>query len=224
MRRAGRRSLALGTVLALAAAAPQLLPSQGVPSGESDLLGRYREAAERSDDPIHQYNFGTALLRDGRVADAQAPLQVAVRSDRPIVRRHGLYNYGLSSALEGRSAAGEEGTAARAALLSARHAFRQVLRERPDDEDARWNLELIERWLEEEERRSGGQGSAGGQADSPGGAGAGGAPTDGSGEERMLTPEQAAALLDSAGRAEADIRDRVMGRNRFRDPVVERNW
>ena len=37
-------------------------------------------------------------------------------------------------------------------------------------------------------------------------------------------PEEAAALLEQAGDAEAAIRDRVMGRNRFQDPVVERNW
>jgi hypothetical protein len=40
----------------------------------------------------------------------------------------------------------------------------------------------------------------------------------------MLSPEEAAALLDEAGDAEASIRDRVMGRNRFKEPVVEKNW
>jgi hypothetical protein len=41
---------------------------------------------------------------------------------------------------------------------------------------------------------------------------------------QMLSPEQAAALLEQAGEAEAALRDRVMGRNRFQEPVVEKNW
>ncbi len=189
---------------------------------EPEAVERYRRAAEGSDRAIDHYNLGTALLLEGRTAEAQPPLQTASGSDRDIIRRHGFYNYGLSTAIEGRFGEGD-GSTRRSALLAARQAFRQVLRERPDDDEARWNLELVDRWLEEEEQR-GGQGSAGGQAQSPGGAGAGGAPSGGDAGDRQLTPEEAAALLDSAGRAEASIRDRVMGRNRFRDPVVERNW
>lgn len=205
-------------------------PQEGAPGAqegafvrpEPETVERYRRAAEGSDRAIDHYNLGTALLLEGRTTEAQQPLQAASGSDRDIVRRHGFYNYGLSTAIEGRFGEGD-GSTRRSALLAARQAFRQVLRERPVDDEARWNLELVDRWLEEEEQRSG-QGSAGGQAQSPGGAGAGGAPSGGDAGDRQLTPEEAAALLDSAGRAEASIRDRVMGRNRFRDPVVERNW
>lgn len=226
-RRTGaRRALAAGwaAILGLGAAAGPATLQEDPGPADSEAVARYREAAEGSDRPIDHYNLGTALLRDGRVEEAQAPLQIAARSDRPGVRWHGLYNYGLGAALEARTTRGEEGTAARAALLAARQAFRQVLRERPADEEARWNLELVERWLEEEERERGGDGSAGGEAESPAGAGAGGSPSGGEGGERELTPEEAAALLERAGQAEADIRDRLMGRNRFQDPVVEKNW
>jgi len=218
------RDAALVMVAAVAlAAASQDAP---VPGGASrvapETLERYRAAAEGSDEAIDHYNLGTALLLDGQVAPAQTPLQIAFQSDREAVRLSGQYNYGLSTALDGRYQQ-QDPNGGRSALNAARQAFREVLRRRPDDEDARWNLELVERWLEEDEQ-SGGQGNQGGQADSQGGSGAGGAPGGGEGDDRMLSPEEAAALLDQAGDAEAAIRDRVMGRNRFNDPVVEKNW
>ncbi len=189
---------------------------------ESETVARYRERATGSDRPIDHYNFGTALLHDGQVGEAQAPLELSIGSERDEVRESAFYNLGLSTALDGRFAQSDP-TARRAALQSAREAFREVLRRRVDDEDARWNLELVERWLEEE-GESGGDEQQGGQGQSPQGAGAGAAAAAGSGEMEMLSPEQAAALLEQAGDAEAAIRDRVMGRNRFQDPVVERNW
>ena len=203
--------------------ATQDAPVQDAESESSETVARYRAAVERSDRPIDHYNLGTALLREGRAVEALEPLQRSLASDQEIVRLSGQYNFGLGAALEGRFG-GAEGDARRRALSTARDAFRDVLRTRPADEDARWNLELVETWLEEEEQESGGQGAQGGQAQSPGGAGAGGAPAGGQGQDRMLSPEEAAALLDQAGEAEASIRDRVMGRNRFRDPVVEKNW
>jgi len=202
--------------------ATQEAPVQEPAQAEGEDIGRYRAAAEESDQPIDHYNLGTALLLQGQVSEAQAPLQQALRSDRDVVRESGQYNYGLSTAFDGRFAQ-EDPTARRSAFVAARQAFREVLRTRPDDADARWNLELVDRWLEEDEQ-SGGDGSEGGQADSQGGAGAGGAPAGNQGEDQMLSPEDAAALLDQAGDAEASIRDRVMGRNRFKEPVVEKNW
>ncbi|MFV1987067.1 MAG: hypothetical protein ACC682_07285 [Gemmatimonadota bacterium] len=221
-------ALALGATVWLGAT--QAAPVQDEPasaesdavSAESDAVSRYREAAESSDRPIDHYNLGTALLLEGQVADAQLPLQQALRSERETVRESGHYNYGLSTAFDGRFAQQDQ-TARRSAFIAARQSFREVLRTRPDDVDARWNLELVDRWLEEDEQ-SGGEGSEGGQADSQGGSGAGGAPAGDQGEDQMLSPEEAAALLDQAGDAEASIRDRVMGRNRFKEPVVEKNW
>lgn len=218
-------ALAIGFAFVLTAFAQQEAPEpqEAAPAvQESEALARYRAAAESSDRPIDFYNFGTALLNEGMVAEAQAPLLDALSSEREQVRQSSFYNLGLSSALDGRFAQTDPQTR-RVALQAARDAFRQVLRDRVDDEDARWNLELVERWLEEEQENDG-EGQAGGQGDSPQGSGAGAAPAGGSGEQQMLSPEQAAALLDQAGDAEASIRDRVMGRNRFQDPVVERNW
>jgi tetratricopeptide (TPR) repeat protein len=211
--------LGLGVLVGAAQEAPVQEPAA---VGETEVIARYREAAETSDRPIDHYNLGTALLLEGQVSDAQTPLQQALRSEREVVRESGQYNYGLSTAFDGRFAQ-QDPTARRSAFVAARQAFREVLRTRPEDADARWNLELVDRWLQEDEQ-SGGDGSEGGQADSQGGSGAGGAPAGNQGEDQMLSPEEAAALLDQAGDAEASIRDRVMGRNRFKEPVVEKNW
>lgn len=221
---------AAASLAAFAAGEPQAAPGRaagqaggGDPqASESEVVARYRERAASSGRPIDHYNYGTALLHDGQVAEAQAPLELSIGSERDEVRESAFYNLGLSTALDGRLAQSDP-SARRAALQSAREAFREVLRRRVDDEDARWNLELVERWLEEE-GESGGDEQQGGQGQSPQGAGAGAAAAAGSGEMEMLSPEQAAALLEQAGDAEAAIRDRVMGRNRFQDPVVERNW
>lgn len=191
------------------------------PAQESETIRRYREVAEKQNRPIDHYNLGTALLSEGQVGEAQHPLQESIDSERAVVRESGYYNYGLSAALDGRSVESDP-NARRAGLEAAREAFRQVLRDRPDHGDARWNLELIELWLEEEE--TGGKGDAGGQGDSPQGSGSGAAQAGGAGDMQMLSPEQAAALLEQAGEAEAALRDRVMGRNRFQEPVVEKNW
>lgn len=227
MRRSRRRTTIAGALggalLAIGAAQDARARGQDPPGDETETVARYRRAAEADGRPIDHYNLGTALLREGRVIDAQEPLQRSLPADREVVRTNGQYNYGLSTALDGRFGE-QEPEGRRRALLAAREAFREVLRVRPADEDARWNLELVETWLEEQEQDSGGQSSQGGQAQSPGGAGTGGAPAGGQGQDRMLSPEEAAALLEQAGDAEASIRDRVMGRNRFRDPVVEKNW
>ena len=211
---------ALSSVLVLDLVRPQAQEVDS-PTPESETVERYRKVAENRDRPIDYYNLGTALLSDGQVGEAQYPLQESLDSERPSVRENGYYNYGLSAALEGRSAQSDP-NARRVGLKAAREAFRQVLRDRPENEDARWNLELIELWLEEEE--AGGKGDAGGQGDSPQGSGSGAAQAGGASDTQMLSPEQAAALLEQAGEAEAALRDRIMGRNRFQEPVVEKNW
>lgn len=209
--------------------------SRQVPGGEGPAYGgiepavleRYREAA-RSGEPLDLYNYGTALLRDGRWLEAREPLRRSTTGKIETVGRFGLYNYGLASGLAG-SPGERDGPAdpsgRREHLVRARDAFRDVLRRDPQDEDARWNLELVQRWLEEE---GPGQGEGAGQGSSGGGAGGTGAGSDGSarpdGDARELGREQAEALLDAAGRAEADIRERLLGRARLRDPVVEKNW
>ena len=191
---------------------------------ESDFVARYRDRVDDSGEPIDHYNLGTALLAEERWAEAREPLGTASRDEKDVVREYGTYNYGIASALAGHLG-DEDEEARRSELLAARQAFRSILRDDPVDENTRWNLELVEKWLEEQQQ-SGGEGQSGGEAQSDPGGGGEGAPQSGhqGGDRQPITPEEAAALLDSAGRAESSIRDRMLGRTRFRDPVVERNW
>jgi hypothetical protein len=190
------------------------------PTEDSERVARYRAEVEKRDRPVDYYNLGTALLLDDRSAEAREPLQRAAGSEGERVRSYGQYNLGVASGRVGRSE--EAPDAKRSALLAARQAFRQVLRDEPTDGDARWNLELVEKWLEEAEPSSGGEDGA---EQAPSQAGGQGSEQEGGGsQQRPLTPEEAAALLEAAGDAEQSIRDRFLGRNRFREPTVERNW
>jgi hypothetical protein len=199
----------------------QTPPGDQSRAGDSERVARYRATVERRDRPVDSYNLGTALLLDDRPAEAREPLQRADGSARERVRVYGQYNLGVASGLVGRAEGAPD--AQRSALLAARQAFRQVLRDVPADEDARWNLELIEKWLEEAEESSGGQEGGEQPPSQAGGQGAEQGDSGGS-QQRPLTHEEAAALLRAAGDAEQSIRDRFLGRNRFREPTVERNW
>jgi hypothetical protein len=88
-----------------------------------------------------------------------------------------------------------------------------VLREDPGAEDARWNLEVVDRWL----KRLGG---AGGGGDGGGNGGDG----DGGDAPREMTPEEVQRLLDAAASEERRVQEERFQRSRSRDPVAERNW
>ena len=92
-----------------------------------------------------------------------------------------------------------------------------MVRQNPEAADARWNLELVARWLGQE---------ADPQDD--GGGGGGGGSADADQANAPSTPELSAAealdLLDVAAEQEQDVQGRRLERNRSRDPVVEKNW
>ncbi|HEX3552039.1 MAG TPA: VWA domain-containing protein [Thermoanaerobaculia bacterium] len=114
--------------------------------------GRPREAVPPAntalrlapDDPLVQYDAGTARLGAGRGRQAVGPLENAAKgADRELAP---AAHYNLGNA---RLAAGDAAGAA--------EAFKQALRLRPDDQDAKYNLELALR--EEQKKKMGGQGS-----------------------------------------------------------------
>lgn len=176
----------------------------------------YREAVAKKGKPRDWYNLGTALLESGDLEGSRAALQRSAESGDEEVELDGHYNLGLADARGGlqrsRPARERQGF-----LLAARDEFRNVLRAAPEDAEARWNLELVERWLEEERERSGGGGGGGRQSGAAGGQGGGG-------EAPELTPEQADSLLNAAGRAEEELQKEALRRGRYRDPVVEKDW
>lgn len=205
---------------------PELIePAEPDAGEEVERLVHLLEAAERSGHPRNWYNYGTALLRAGRPEEAAEHLRRAASADDPAVRIPALYNHGLARAEAALRAVDGRGGRRLEGLREAREAFRAVLRRRPRAEDARWNLELVQRWLEEDPR-SGGSGRSGSGGSEAGEAGAA-SPESGEGtasETWTLGPEEAEALLGAAGEAERAARERLLQRARLRDPIVLRNW
>lgn len=192
---------------------------EAVPESAVELARRimdYREAVAKKGKPRDWYNLGTALLESGDLEGSRAALQRSAESGDEEVELDGHYNLGLADARGGRQRS-RPARERQGFLLAARDEFRDVLRATPADADARWNLELVERWLEEEMERSGGGGGGGRQAGAAGGQGGGG-------EAPELTPEQADSLLNAAGRAEEELQKEALRRGRYRDPVVEKDW
>lgn len=184
----------------------------------SDRLESLRREASGSQDPRSWYDLGAALLLAGDWEGALEPLQRVLATARSgDVVESASYNLGVAQGVGGRpSASGPEAPASemrRAALLRARDAFRRVLRSDPAAADARWNLEIVERWLED-------LGGGGGNGDG----GQGGGERGPTGEPREMTPEEVQRLLEAAASEERRVQRERFEDSRARDPAAERNW
>ena len=176
-----------------------------------DRVEAYRRRAADDDDPRHWYDLGAILLIAGDWEGAIEPLERAVTGPDSEVDASASYNLGVAHGIAGRPT---DSSARRAGLIRARDAFRRVLREDPDAEDARWNLEIVDRWLRQ-------LGGAGGGGDGGGSGGDGG---DGGEAAREMAPERVQRLLDAAASEERRVQEERFQRSRARDPVAERNW
>ena len=179
-----------------------------------DFLEELRRRAQSEAQPRNWYDLGAALLLTGDWEGAVEPLQRAAAAADQNVDEPSAYNLGVAYGLGGQPDDGgaSQSTAdtRRGSLLQAQEAFRRVLRENPDAEDARWNLEVVDRWLEQ----LGGGGGGGGGGD---GGGSGG-------DDQPMTRAEADRLLDSVAAEERRVQEERLERNRSRDPVAERNW
>ncbi|MFW6039489.1 MAG: hypothetical protein ACOC9N_00260 [Gemmatimonadota bacterium] len=186
----------------------------------ADRLESLRREAAGSEDPRNWYDLGSALLLTGDWEGALEPLQrVSADPGSGVTDEGGSYNFGVAQAVGGRpqdppAAQGPSVEARRATLLRARDAFRRVLRLDPAAEDARWNLEVVERWLED----------LGGGGEGRGDGGRGGGERGPAGESREMTPEEVQRLLEAAGSEERRVQQERFQDSRNRDPVAERNW
>ena len=217
-------------VPALLSAAAQVAPEAGTAIQEprritADELEDFRRAADGSEDPEDWYNLGAALLAGGDDEGAAPHLARARNEAEGASQTAAQYNLGL---IDGRAGApdglarDEPAADRRSRLLEARRAFREVLRNDLAAEDARWNLELIDRWLEQDQPPEAPGGGGGGGSGSSGGGGGGG------GDAPLEVPEMSAAeaaeLLAAAAAQERGLQERRLDRARNRDPVVEENW
>jgi Ca-activated chloride channel family protein len=117
----------------------------------AEAVEAYREAlADGEDSPQLQYNLGTALLRLGRYDEAQSHLQRALSGVESEVQRRSFFNLGSRFLEEGRTRGST--TPPAELLASAIEAYKRALRLRPDDDDAKWNLELALREQEQQQQ------------------------------------------------------------------------
>jgi len=186
----------------------------------SEALAGFRQKTEDPGRPVDWFNLGAGLLVMGDWEGAVEPTQRALDTDDEDLERSATYNLALARALAGRPP--ELGGALvfqdrRPLLEQAWDGFRWVLRQESGAEDARWNLELVARWLEpdEDSQDDGGGGGGGGSAD---------AEQTNTPSTRELSAAEALELLEMAAEQEKDVQGRRLERNRSRDPVVERNW
>ena len=197
---------------------PMMIDSGTVVTAE--MLAGLRERSEDPGKPVDWFNLGAGLLISGDWEGAVEPTQRALDTDDEDLERAAAYDLALARALAGRPAelGGELLFEERRPLLEqAFDGFRWVLRQDPQSEDARWNLELVARWLEQEPdpQDDGGGGGGGGSAN---------ADQTNTPSTRELSAAEALDLLDVAAEQEKDVQGRRLERNRSRDPVVEKNW
>jgi tetratricopeptide (TPR) repeat protein len=105
----------------------------------AEAAASYREAqAEAPDNPALPYNLGNALYRQEKYAEAIQAYKQAVNGKDPINAR-ALYNLGNSLYRTGR-------------LQESVEAYKQGLRITPDDIDMKYNLEFVQRQLQQQQQ------------------------------------------------------------------------
>ena len=206
-------------------------------AGEYDAaVAEYRAALSDGDDsPVLRYNLGTALLQLGRYEEAQEHLEAALRAVDPELRQYVHYNLGQRFLQDARSS--QDPQAGTALYDAAVEAYRQALRLRPGDVDAKWNYELALREREErmQQRPGAGDDQQQDRQQRPGEGGDGGStdPGDDPGEEQEppqpqagqqpLTPEQAERILSGVEQDERELfRDKL--RQGSPQPRTARDW
>lgn len=204
--------------------------------------GRYAEAVEAyqsalgdgHDSPVLRYNLGTALLRLGRYGEAEAHLRAALDVVEPETRQFVYYNLAHRFLEDARQAADPEATTA--LYDAAVESYRQALRLRPSDVDAKWNYELA---LREREEQPPQQGGGGGdeeqqdqdpqQSDEGGGGQATGredeTPRGGPGQQDApMTQEQAERILSAVEQDERELFREKLKKGPEQTRAATRDW
>lgn len=178
-----------------------------------EAAARYLAQARRAEGgDTTWFNLGTAALAAGDTALARAALRHAARSLDPDLRFRALYNEGL---LALRLAALDSANRERH-LADARERYREALLLRPQDADAKWNLELALR------RSSGG---GGGGSPPPSGGGSGGGASQEPSPAPGLSRAQAEQILNSIAQEERRVRQALwQRRGAAREALRAKDW
>jgi Ca-activated chloride channel family protein len=203
-RTAAPAALAAGVLIPGCARAPD--PAALYKAGDvAQALDGYQRAYAAGDSSAAmRFNLGTAYLANDSLATAAALLDGARREADGEVRMRARFNVAVAALRQ----AQRPGTPEPERWLAlARDALRALLRERPGDQEAKWNYELA---LRTPPGGGGGGGSGEGQGQQPPPeAGDASPPATGT-----LDARQAEALLNSAAREERDVQGRRQPRGR----------
>jgi len=102
-----------------------------------EALKVYKDAQlESPESPQLHYNIGNALYQKRKFKEAAEEYEKALRSDQPLLQEGAYYNLGNSAYRQGK-------------LTDAIQYYEKVLELKPDDMDAKYNLEFVRKKLKE---------------------------------------------------------------------------
>ena len=112
-----------------------------------DAAGKYNEAlVDQPDSPLLHFNLGDTLYRQGKFTDAVNALQQVPGSDTDPGRTARVaYNIGNAKYRLGQAAEGSDPQAALGLYAEALAAYRRAMGVAPDDADAKFNHEFVEK-------------------------------------------------------------------------------
>jgi tetratricopeptide (TPR) repeat protein len=184
----------------------------------AEAVAVYRAAlADGEDGPVVRYNLGTALLRLGRYAEAEEQFRAALDVVDPELREWVFYNLGQRYLEDARES--QDPASSGALYDAAVEAYRQALRLRPQDLDAKWNYELALQEREDQQQQGGGGGAGEPPPQDPDrppnddGSGGGSGSTDPNpqdpdrevGANEPMTQEQAERILSAVEQNEREL-------------------
>jgi len=114
-----------------------------------DAVGRYDEAlTDQPDSPLLHFNLGDAAYRQGKYTDAVNGFQQVPTSDADPARSARIaYNTGNAKFRLGQAAEASDPKSALGLYAEALAAYRRALGAAPDDVDAKFNHEFVEKKL-----------------------------------------------------------------------------
>lgn len=182
--------------------------------------GQFARAAQRWKDaiaggdkhPSTLYNFGTAMLAADSLDVATEALERAATVPDAGLRARALYNLGLAQLKRGMRDESPDPRAFGAAVS----AYRALLRQSPDDADAKWNYELALR-LQKQQKGGGGSNNDNNSQAQP-------QPRSPNDENKSMSRQQAEQLLAAASRDERETQARRLRGAKQDRPPGGKDW
>ena len=108
----------------------------------------YQEAATRNpDSDTLAYNLGNTLYSLGRYDEAAKQYGRILEKDKPALTSRSLYNMGNSLFRMGRQSNNQQ------MLQQSLNAYKNSIVKNPEDEDSKYNYELVKKYIKEEEQQ-----------------------------------------------------------------------